>query len=105
MKPVLAALLFALACAFAEPAVAQNDGVGVPIVKAPYHLPVFTNEYVSVLKMFIPPGRNSGYKIHTEGSVSINVVPADIANQNLASYEVSDGERSRRVRVTYAACT
>ena len=58
MKPLLTASLFALACAFASPAVAQNDDAAVPISKAPYHLPVFTNEYLTVLKIFIPPGRN-----------------------------------------------
>ena len=46
MRPLLAVSLFALACTLAIPAMAQNKEVGVPILKAPYHLPVFTNEYV-----------------------------------------------------------
>ena len=84
MKPLLAASLFALACAFATPAVAQNDDAAVPILKAPYHLPVFTNEYLTVLKIFIPPGRNTGYHTHTEDSVSVNIVPADMTNTGIA---------------------
>ena len=72
MMPLFATMLFALA---------QNGEVGVPILKAPYHLPVFTNEYVTVLKIFIPPGRNTGYHIHTEDSVSVNIVPADMTNR------------------------
>ena len=101
MRPLLAASLFAFASTLAGSAMAQNEEVGVPILKAPYHLPVFTNEYVTVLKIFIPPGRNTGYHIHTEDSVSVNMVPADMTNQNLGSAEVSRGERAQRGRATF----
>jgi hypothetical protein len=94
MMPLFVSLLLALA---------QNGEVGVPILKAPYHLPVFTNEYVTVLKIFIPPGRNTGYHIHTEDSISVNIVPADMTNQNLGSSEVTRGERAQRGRVAYTA--
>ena len=101
MRLMFAASLFAFACAIACPAMAQNEEVGVPILEAPYHLPVFTNEYVRVLKIFIPPGRNTGYHTHTEDSVSVNIVPADMTNQNLGSSEVSRGERAARGRAAY----
>jgi hypothetical protein len=101
MKPLLAASLLAFACTLAGPAAAQNEEVGVPIIKAPYHLPVFTNDYVTVLKISIPPGRNTGYHIHTEDSVSVNIVPADMTNQNLGSSEVTRGERAQRGRAAY----
>ena len=103
MKVVLQALLFVLVCIFAAPATAQDEEVGVPIVKAPYHLPIFTNEYVTVLKIDIPPGRNTGYHTHTEDSVSVNIVPADMTNQNLGSSEVARGERAQRGRANYTA--
>ena len=103
MRPLLAVSLFALACTVAMPAMAQNKEVGVPILKAPYHLPVFTNEYVTVLKIFIPPGRNTGYHTHTEDSVSVNIVPADMTNQNLGSSEVTRGERAQRGRAGYTS--
>jgi len=103
MRPLLAVSLFAFACILAIPAMAQNKEVGVPILKAPYHLPVFTNEYVTVLKIFIPPGRNTGYHTHTEDSVSVNIVPADMTNQNLGSSEVTRGERAQRGRVAYTS--
>ena len=103
MRPLLAVSLFALACTVAMPAMAQNKEVGVPILKAPYHLPVFTNEYVTVLKIFIPPGRNTGYHTHTEDSVSVNIVPADMTNQNLGSSEVTRGERAARGRAAYTS--
>ena len=105
MRSMLAASLFTIACALAGLAAAQNKEVGVPIIKAPYHLPVFSNEYVTVLKIFIPPGRNTGYHIHTEDSVSVNIVPADMTNQNLGSTEVTRGERAQRGRAAYTAYT
>src|SRR5207244_8917013 len=40
-----------------------------------------------------------------EHSVSLNRVPADMTNQNLASSEVTRGERAQRGRVTYTADT
>jgi hypothetical protein len=103
MRPLLVASLFVFVCVSAIPAMAQTEEVGVPIMKAPYHLPVFTNEYVTVLKIFIPPGRNTGYHIHTEDSVSVNIVPADMTNQNLGSKEVTRGERAQRGRAAYTA--
>jgi len=75
MRSFIAASVLVFVCIFGGPAVAQHDEVGVLIVKAPYHLPVFTNEYVTVLKIDIPPGRNTGYHTHTEDSVSVNIVP------------------------------
>jgi hypothetical protein len=49
--------------------------------KAPYHLPVFKNEYVTVLKINLPPHRNTGFHIHTTDSVSVNIEDAEMANQ------------------------
>ena len=103
MKPLLIASILVVACIFAAPATAQQEEAGVPILKAPYHLPVFTNEYVTVLKIFIPPGRNTGYHIHSEDSVSVNIVPADMTNQNLGSSDVTRGERAPRGRAAYTA--
>jgi hypothetical protein len=103
VRSLLALLVFAFTCNLAAPAMAQNDAVGEPIVKAPYHLPVFTNEFVTVLKIFIPPGRNTGYHTHVEDSVSVNMVPADMTNQNLGSQEVTRNERAQRGRAAYTA--
>ncbi len=81
----------------------QSEEAGVPILAAPYHLPVFTNQYVTVLKILIPPGRNTGYHTHTEDSVSVNIVPADRTNQDLGSSEVTRVEPRQRGRATYTA--
>jgi hypothetical protein len=32
--------------------------------KAPFHIPVFSNDYLILLNVNIPPGRNTGYHIH-----------------------------------------
>src|SRR5438093_8417905 len=103
MRSVIAASVLLFVCIFAAPAIAQHEEVGVPIVKAPYHLPVFTNEYVTVLKIDITPGRNTGYHTHTEDSVSVNIVPADMTKQNLGSSEVTRGERAQRGRANYTS--
>jgi hypothetical protein len=71
----------ALACLLSRAAIAQNEGPAVPIEKAPYHLPVFKNEYVTVLKIDVPPHRNTGFHIHTTDSVSVNIEEANMANQ------------------------
>ena len=65
MKQRLTAALVALTCTLVPPAMAQDQGPAVPIEKASYHLPVFTNEYVTVLNVWQDPGvtravRNSG---------------------------------------------
>ena len=101
MRLVLALSLFAFACVWAFPVVAQSGEVGVPILKAPYHLPVFTNEHVTVFKVFIPPGRSTGYHTHTEDGVSVSIVPADITNQNLGSAGVTRLEPTPRGRAAY----
>ena len=103
MRSLYAALVFALTCTLVAPLMAQNEVVGEPILTAPYHLPVFTNEFVTVLKIFIPPGRNTGFHTHTDDSVSVNMVPADMTNQNLGSSEVTRNERAQRGRATYTA--
>ena len=80
MKPTVA-VSFAVAAALAPVLLAQDVEKPVPIVKAPYHRPVFTNEYVTLLDIYIPPGRNTGYHIHSQDSVSVSISPARQTNQ------------------------
>ena len=51
MRHLVAASFVAFACSFIQPALAQNEERGVPIEKAPYHLPVFRNEHVTLLNV------------------------------------------------------
>ena len=47
------------------------------------------NDYIILLNVNIPPGRNTGYHIHYADSVSVNLLPASQTNQNYGSTEVS----------------
>ena len=89
MRHVISASLFVLTCALAQPASAQVEDKPVPMDKAPFHIPVFSNDYLIVLNVNIPPGRNTGYHIHYADSVSVNLTPASQTNQNYGSSEVS----------------
>lgn len=66
MRFVVGTSLALLACAAVLPASAQSEEKGVPIVMAPFHVPAMKNEYGTVLIINIPPGRNTGYHIHSQ---------------------------------------
>jgi quercetin dioxygenase-like cupin family protein len=101
MKHLLTASIV-LACALAQPALAQAEGPGVPIEKAPFHLPVFKNEYVTLLNVYLPPQRNTGYHTHTGDSVSVNIQEAEMTNQDLGQPQAGPPRRGERGRASYA---
>jgi hypothetical protein len=82
---------------------AQNEERGVPIEKASYHLPVFRNEYVTLLNIYVPPQRNTGYHTHTGDSVSVNIEDADMTNQDLGQPQPGPAQRGQRGRATFTA--
>jgi hypothetical protein len=100
MKNFLALSFAALALAMAQPVTAQEE-VPVPMMKAPFHLPVFHNDYVTLLNVNVLPGHNTGYHIHTFDQVSVNLGAADMTNQNFGSKDVSKPQRGESGRVTY----
>lgn len=63
--------------ALAGTVLATTIGVGaqnaVPVEQAPYHVPVFGNDYVRVLNVVIPPGRTSGFHRHTLDTVGVQI--------------------------------
>ena len=101
MRTLISASLFVLACALAQPAARQVEEKPVPMDKAPFHIPVFSNDYIILLNVNIPPGRNTGYHTHYADSVSVNLTPASQTNQDYGSSQVSapgsggDGEPGR----------
>jgi hypothetical protein len=105
MRHLFATMLVVTVSAPAQPAAAQSDERAVPIVQAPFHVPVFTNEYVTFLSITVPPGRNTGYHIHSSDSVSVNIDPADMTNQNFGSPEVSKPARAERGRANFVGYT
>jgi hypothetical protein len=61
-----------LAVVLAPLAAAQNVArAPLPVEEASYHVPVFSNELVTVLNVFIPPHRESGYHRHSLDSVGV----------------------------------
>ncbi len=102
MRHAISTAFVVLACALAPPATAQTEERGVPIVNAPFHVPVFTNDYITLLNVNVPPGRNTGYHIHSSDSVSVNIEAAEMTNQNLGSTDVSAPARGERGRATFA---
>jgi hypothetical protein len=89
MRHIVSAWLLVLSCALAQPASAQLEDKPVPMEQAPFHIPVFANDYIILLNVNIPPGRNTGYHIHYADSVSVNLAPASMTNQNYGSSDVS----------------
>jgi len=104
MKYLMATLCAAVAGLLSQVATAQEEVHAVPIEKAPFHLPVFKNEYVTVLKIDVPPHRNTGFHTHTTDSVSVNIEAADMANQ-LPGEKQTPPQHSKRGQPNFTAYT
>jgi len=59
----------------------------LPVEQAPYHVPVFSNDYVTVLNVFIPPRRSSGYHRHSLDSLGVLIADTDRTGQVLGADE------------------
>src|SRR5262245_44335953 len=72
-------------CAFvlAAPVAAQEEHPPVPVEKAAYHWPVFSNEHVMVLRVYFPPGRGSNFHTHSLDQISVQVEAGANAGQVL----------------------
>jgi hypothetical protein len=64
--------------AVAQPAIPQTV---VPVEQAPYHVPVFSNDYVTVLDVFIPPQRTSGFHRHSLDSLGVLIADTERTGQ------------------------
>ena len=81
-------LFFMLAFALMQSAFSQLEDQPVAMDKAPFHVPVFSNDYVTMLRINIPPGRDTGFHTHYFDSVSVNLSPALRTSQFYESSEV-----------------
>ena len=81
MQRLLRGSLIVFALALALPAAAQVEHPPVPVEKAAYHWPVFSNEHVMVLRVYFPPGRGSNYHIHSLDQISVQVEAGANAGQ------------------------
>jgi hypothetical protein len=64
-----------ISCALALAALTHAGGVPaqvvVPVERTPYHVPAFGNELVSVLNVFIPGHRTSGFHRHSTDTLGV----------------------------------
>ncbi len=84
MLAVVAALLVA------PPASAQTV---LPVEQTPYHVPAFSNDYVTVLNVFVPPQRTSGYHRHSLDSLGVLIGDTDRTGQVLGAEEKPTARR------------
>jgi hypothetical protein len=87
MRELLLAVAFAATFGSVECVTAQDAGdvPAVPTAKAPFHLPAFQNDYVTLFNVHIPPGRDTGYHVHTLDILTVVVEDADTTRQNPGS--------------------
>src|SRR4029078_3735588 len=83
MPRLLSVSLILCALVLALPAAAEDEQTPVPVEKAAYHWPVFSNEHVMVLRVIFPPGRGSNYHIHSLDQISVQVEAGANAGQVL----------------------
>jgi len=86
--------LLALAATF--PALPQAAApASIPVEQAPYHVPAFHNELVTVLNVLIPPQRTSGYHRHSLDSVGVLLSDTDRTGQVLGADATVTARRAR----------
>src|SRR5262249_1462806 len=93
-----------LACPLAAPALAEDTVV--PVEKAPYHRPVFHNDLVMLLSVYLPPGAPRGpevYHTHSLDQISVLAQAADMTNQALGEPAMGPARRGQRGNVGYTA--
>jgi hypothetical protein len=102
MPHVVKALMILTAVTVALPAMAQEEGPPVAVEKAAYHVPVFRNDLIAVLRVNIPSQRSAGYHIHSLDQISVLVEEADQAGQVLGE-QPTPPRRNKRGSVTFTA--
>jgi hypothetical protein len=81
MRHALRALLVVGLLAAMLPATAQVEGPPVPVEKASYHWPIFRNDYVMLLRVYMAPGKGSNFHIHSLDQISVLVEAGANAGQ------------------------
>jgi hypothetical protein len=81
MRTLLTALLIACLLPYADRATAQDEGPPVPVEKAAYHWPIFRNEYVMLLRVYMPPGKGSNFHTHSLDQISVLIEAGANAGQ------------------------
>jgi hypothetical protein len=101
MRRLLQSSLVLCALALALPAAAQVEAP-VPVEKAPFHVPVFRNEYVTLVNVYIPAGRTAGYHTHSLDQISVLVSETEMTGQVLGE-QPTPPRRNPRGNVNFVA--
>ena len=72
MRYLLKALLVACLLAPIHPMLAQDEKP-VPVEKANYHWPIFSNDYIMMLRVYMRPGKGSNFHVHSTDQISVIV--------------------------------
>ena len=82
--------------AYVPLACAQGDPPRVvPVEATSYHVPVFSNDYVTVLNVFIPSQRDSGYHRHSLDSVAVLMSDTPRTNQTQGAEPIARVQQPR----------
>lgn len=89
------AVLLALALPLTALPQSSSAPAAIPVEEAPYHVPAFRNELVTVLNVFIPPQRASGYHRHSLDSVGVLISDTNRTGQVLGAEATVTPPRGR----------
>lgn len=95
-------MLILCAVGAVQPVLAQDEGPPVPLEKSAYHVPIFRNEFLNVLRVSVPSQRSSGYHTHSLDQFRILIEEADLIGQVLGEPPAAP-YRDPRGTVTYTA--
>ena len=85
------------------PQIAAAEDALVPVEKAAFHHPIFHNEYVLLLDVYVPPNRGGPmYHTHSLDQVSVLIADSDMTNQVWGG-EATPPRRGMRGNVGFAA--
>jgi hypothetical protein len=102
MRQIVSVTLVALVSVFSQSVLAQLEDKPVLMTKAPLHVPMFSNEYVTMLNIHIPPARDTGFHTHFADSTTVLFNPAIRTNQIYGEAEISEPSAGAPVpRVSY----
>ena len=97
MKQLTSVVLVGIAMSFAASAIAQSKDEPVLMHNAPFHVPIFANDEAIVLRINIPPSRDTGFHTHYADSVSVNLSPAIRTDQRYGEDKVTGPSTSQPV--------
>jgi hypothetical protein len=89
MRQFIPTALLVAAAVCSMPASAQSKDDPVLMHEAPFHVPIFANDEMIVLRINIPPSRDTGFHTHYADSVSVNLSPAIRTNQNYGEEKIT----------------